>query len=180
MCINHNFTGTIHLHNITERCAIGSQADLYKDSIQLYQTLFLRLTVFYTKSRQLITVSNNFNRLRTYKNLDIGKAFCFFLQNAISFQLIHKFKNRHFRTDSGKIDSCFYTGISTTHYRNMFSFIERAVTMGTESNPFADIVSFSRNIQFTPTRPRSNDESRSGKLFADRGSYHLFFPDDFD
>ena len=48
MAIDHDLTLTVRIYHLTERTAVGCQADLDKDAIQFDVADFLCLTVLYT------------------------------------------------------------------------------------------------------------------------------------
>ena len=150
MRIDYNLTRFVRFDNVAENATIGSQADLDKDSVQVDHPLRIRLTVFYTKTRHLIAITEHFQRLGMQENFHIRQALCFFLQHLVGFQFVHKFQNRHFRTNVCQIYSRFDTRISTADNRYVLTFIERTVAVRAKSDTFSDIVRFARNIQLAP------------------------------
>jgi len=102
------------------------------------------------------------------ENFHIRQALCFFLQHLVGFQFVHKFQNRHFRTNVCQIYSRFDTRISTADNRYVLTFIERTVAVRAKSDTFSDIVRFARNIQLAPACTCRHDKGRSRKTFTGR------------
>ena len=96
MAIDHDLTLTIRIYHLTERTAVGCQADLDKDAIQFDVADFLCLTVLYTDTGHFFTVTQYLHRLGMHKDLHVWKTSCLILQDLIRFQLIGKFEKRHF------------------------------------------------------------------------------------
>lgn len=136
-------------HNITERCAIGSGPICTKTPSNSTRRSSSVLRSLYEEPSTI--VSNNFNRLRTYKISTLERLFAFSCKTLSAFNSSINSKTVTFEQIPAR---SIAASILNFHPLLQHVFLYRTGRHnGDRKQPLADIVSFSRNIQFTPTRP---------------------------
>ncbi len=77
--------------------------------------------------------------------------------------------------NTGQVDCCFHTGVTTTNHRYAFTLKQRAIAVRAVGNPFVPVLFFARHIHFTPAGTgRQNDRFAFQYCATLQGDFNKF------
>ena len=129
---------------------VRHQADLHEDTFQLDVVRFTGGAVGVVKATYLAVLAHHLGGLARGDDLHVVQAAQFLLQHFVCTHLLAELDQGNVANNTGQVDGCFNTGVTTADDRHALAFEQRAVAVRAVGHALVTVLFFTRHTHLAP------------------------------